>query len=72
MRGLVPKKPKQEIARRLVPKKKQNNMADSSEKVSFLVDMQCSSLQAGAFLVCDKGSQPTLGQQITDMRPIVG
>ena len=47
-------------------------MADSSEKVSFRVDMQCSSLRAEAFLVFDKGSQPTLGQQITDMRPTVG
>ena len=46
-------------------------MADSSEKVSFHVDMQCSSLRAEAFLVFDKGSQPTLGQQITDMRPTV-
>ena len=43
-------------------------MADSSAKVSFRVDMQCSSLRAQAFLVFDKGSQPTLGQQITDMR----
>ena len=33
-------------------------MADSSEKVSFRVDMQCSSLRAKAFLVFDKGSQP--------------
>ena len=47
-------------------------MVDSSEKVSFLVDMQCSSLRAEAFLVFNKGSQPTLGQQITDMRPTVG
>ena len=47
-------------------------MEDSSEKVSFRVDMQCSSLRADAFLVFDKGSQPTLGQQITDMRPTVG
>ena len=47
-------------------------MADTSEKVSFRVDMQCSSLRAEAFLVFDKGSQPTLGQQITDMRPTVG
>ena len=47
-------------------------MADSSEKVSFVVDMQCSSLRAEAFLVFEKGSQPTLGQQITDMRPTVG
>ena len=42
------------------------------EKVSFRVDMQCSSLRAEAFLVFDKGSQPTLGQQITDMRPTDG
>ena len=47
-------------------------MANSSEKVSFRVDMQCSSLRAEAFLVFEKGSQPTLGQQITDMRPTVG
>ena len=47
-------------------------MANSSEKVSFHFDMQCSSLRAEAFLVFDKGSQPTLGQQITDMRPTVG
>ena len=47
-------------------------MEDSSEKVSFRVDMQCSSLRADAFLVFDKGSQPTLGQQITDMWPTVG
>ena len=47
-------------------------MADSSEKVSFRVDMQCSSLRAEAFLVFDRGSQPTLGQQITDMLPTVG
>ena len=57
-------------------------MADSSEKVSFRVDMQCSSLRAKAFLVFDRGSQPigrlsansrpTLGQQITDMLPTVG
>ena len=47
-------------------------MADSSEKASFLVDMQCSSLRAEAFLVFNKGPQPTLGQQITDKRPTVG
>jgi len=47
-------------------------MADSSEKVSFCVDMQCSSLRAEAFLVFNRGSQPTLGQQITDMLPTVG
>ena len=41
-------------------------MVDSSEKVSFRVDMQCSSLRAEAFLVFDKGSQPTLGQQSAD------
>ena len=47
-------------------------MADSSEKVSFLVDMQCSSLRAEAFLVFDKGSQPTLGRQSADKRRTVG
>ena len=47
-------------------------MADSSEKVSFRVDVQCSSLRAEAFLVFDKDSQPTLGQQITDIRPTIG
>ena len=36
------------------------------------VDMQCSSLWAEAFLAFDRGSQPTLGQQITDMLPTVG
>ena len=52
--------------------KNPNNMADSSEKVSFRVDMQCSSLRAEAFLVFDRASQPTLGQQITDILPTVG
>ena len=47
-------------------------MADSSEKVSFRVDMQCSSLRAEAFLEFDRGSQPTLGRQIPDMLPTVG
>ena len=47
-------------------------MADSSEKVSFRVNMQCSSLRAETFLEFDRGSQPTLGQQITDMLPTVG
>ena len=47
-------------------------MADSSEKVSFCVDVQYCSRQVEAFLVFDKGSQPTGGQQITDMRPTVG
>ena len=47
-------------------------MADLSEKVSFRVDMQYSSLRAEAFLVFDRGSQPTLGQQITDMLSTVG
>ena len=47
-------------------------MVDSSEKVLFRVDMQCSSLRAEAFLVFDRGSHPTLGQQITDMLPTVG
>ena len=47
-------------------------MADSSEKVSFRVDMQCTSMRAEAFLVFDRGSQPTLGQQIADKWPTVG
>ena len=47
-------------------------MADSSEKVSFRIDMQCSSLRAEAFLVFDRGFQLTPGQQITDMLPTVG
>ena len=47
-------------------------MADSSEKVSFCVHMQCSSLRAEAFLEFDRGSQPTPGQQITNMLPTVG
>ena len=55
----------------MVPKNL-NNMADSRKKVSFRVDMQCSSLQTEAFLVFDRGSQPTLGQQITDKQPTVG
>ena len=46
-------------------------MADLGEKVSFRVDMQCSSLRAEAFLVFDRASQLTLGQQITDMLPTV-
>ena len=44
-------------------------MADLSEKVSFRVDMQCSSLRAEAFLVFDRGSQPT---HAANSRPIVG
>ena len=72
MRGLVPKKPKHRRLRGDWSLKNLNNMADSSEKVSFRVDMQCSSLRAEAFLVFDRGSQPTLGQQITDMLPTVG
>ena len=47
-------------------------MADSSEKVSFRVDMQCTSMRAEAFLVFDRGPQPTLRQQITDMLSTVG
>ena len=39
-------------------------MVDSSEKVSFCIDMRCSSLRAEAFLVFGRGSQPTLDQQI--------
>ena len=46
-------------------------MAESSEKVSFRVDMQCSSLRAEAFLVFDRDSTLN-GQQITDMLPTVG
>ena len=72
MRGLVPKKPKQRRLRGDWSLKNLNNTVDSSEKVSFRVDMQCSSLRAEAFLVFDIGSQPTLGQQITDMLPTVG
>ena len=71
MRGLVPKKPKHRRLRGDWSLKNLNNMADSSEKVSFRVDMQCSSLRAEAFLVFDRGSQPTLGQQITNMLPTV-
>ena len=48
-----------------------NNMADSCEKVSFRVDMQCSSLRANAFLVFDRGSQP-IGRLSTNSRPTVG
>ena len=70
MRGLVPKKPKHRRLRGDWSLKNLNNMADSSEKVSFRVDMQCSSLRAEAFLVFDRDS--TLGQQITDMLPTVG
>ena len=72
MRGLVPKKPKHRRLRGDWSLKNLNNMADSSEKVSFRVDMQCSSLRAKAFLVFDRGSQPTFVQQITDMLPTVG
>ena len=71
MTGLVPKKPKHRRLRGDWSLKKLNNMADSSEKVSFRVDMQCTSLRAEAFLVFDRGSQPTLGQQITNMLPTV-
>ena len=72
VRGLVPKKPKHRRLRGDWSLKNLNNTVDSSEKVSFRVDMQCSSLRAEAFLVLDSGSQPTLGQQITDMLPTVG
>ena len=70
--GLVPKKPKHRRLRGDWSLKNLNNMADSSEKVSFCVDMQCSSLRAEGFLVFGRGSQPTLDQQITDMLPTVG
>ena len=72
VRGLVPKKPKHRRLRGDWSLKNLNNAVDSSEKVSFRVDMQCSSLRVEAFLVFDRGSQLTLGQQITDMLPTVG
>ena len=72
MRGLVPKKAKHRRLRGDWSLRNLTNMADSSEKVSFRVDMQCSSLRAKAFLVFDRGFQLTLGQQITDMLPTVG
>ena len=56
MRGLVPKKPKHRRLRGDWSLKNLNNMAESSEKVSFRVDMQCSSLRAEAFLVFDRDS----------------
>ena len=55
---MVPKKPEHRRLRGDWSLKNINNMADSSEKVSFRVDMQCSSLRAKAFLVFDRGSQP--------------
>ena len=61
MRGLVPKKPKHKRLRGVWSIKNLNNMADSSEKVPFRVDMQFSSLRAEAFLEFDRGSQLTLG-----------
>ena len=72
MRGIVPKKPKHRRLRGDWSLKHLNNMVDSSEKDSFRVDMQCSSLRAETFLVFDRGSQLKLGQQITDMLPTVG
>ena len=72
MRGLVPKKPKHRRLRGDWSLKNLDSMADSSEKVSFRVDMQCTSMRAEAFLVFDRGPQPTLGQQITDMLSTVG
>ena len=71
MRGLVPKKPKHRRLQGDWSLKDLNNMADSSEKVSFHVNMQCSSLRAEAFLEFNRGSQPTLGRQITNMLPTV-
>ena len=68
MRGLVPEKPKHRRLRGDWSLKKPKQYGG----LSFRVDMQCSSLRAEAFLVFDRGSQPTLGQQITDMRPTVG
>ena len=72
VRGLVPKKPKHRRLRGDWSLKNLDSMADSSEKVSFRVDMQCTSMRAEAFLVFDSGPQPTLGQQITDMLSTVG
>ena len=57
--GLVPKKSKHGRFRGDWSLKNLNNMVDSSEKVPFCVDMQCSSLQAEAFLVFNTRSQPT-------------
>ena len=71
MRGLVPKKPKHRRLQGDWSLKDLNNMADSSEKVSFHVNMQCSSLRAEAFLEFNRGSQPTLGRQISNMLPTV-
>ena len=47
-------------------------MANSGEKVTFRVDMQCYYLRAEAFLVFDRRCQPTLSRHITDMLPTVG
>ena len=69
--SIISKHSPREIVRRLVPKKNQNNMADSSEKVSFRVDMQCSSLRAEAFLVAEDFRK--IGKrQLADSWPTVG
>ena len=65
---MVPKKPKHRRLRGDWSLKNLNNMADSSEKVSFRVDMQCSSLRAKAFLVFDRGSQP-IGRHLANKLP---
>ena len=65
---MVQKKPQHRRLRGDWSLKNINNMADSSEKVSFRVDMQCSSLRAKAFLVFDRGSQP-IGGLSANSRP---
>ena len=65
---MVPKKPEHRRLQGDWSLKNINNMADSSEKVSFRVDMQCSSLRAKAFLVFDKGSQP-IGRHLANKLP---
>ena len=65
---MVHKKPQHRRLRGDWSLKNINNMADSSEKVSFRVDMQCSSLRAKAFLVFDRGSQP-IGGLSANSRP---
>ena len=45
---------------------------ESSKNDPALIDRRFLQVLNGHFLVFDKGSQPTLGQQLTDMRPTVG
>ena len=79
VRGLVPKKPKHRRLRGDWSLKNLNNMADSSEKDSFRIDMQCSSLRAETFLVFDRvlnrhlaNKLPTCCQQLADSWPTIG